>query len=282
MNYYEELGIEPSATEEEIARAHRRLARLMHPDQHVDDDVKKLAETQMRRLNAIVEVLTNPEKRQQYDGQLQAKATAPMSATSSQAVVKPNTTIPAAMAPPPSFTLGLRRIWRFLPWWVWSTVGALAMTFAISWMVADYSGSSFGNRPTDYVRPKDATENKAENQPESDAQAAAPVKRHSPLAALNRILAAMEASKPKTAPAKPKVNPETANLEPTTSKPENETTVAKAAGPSETELAEADTAKATTPPAAEKEVPAPSTPKTTEAQSPERVYQWKRKPRQRR
>jgi curved DNA-binding protein CbpA len=198
MNYYEELGIDPSATEEEIGRAHRRLARLMHPDQQVDDAVKKLAETQMRRLNAIVEVLTNPEKRQLYDEQLQGKAIAPASGGGGYAAAK-STTLPP-MAPPPSFRLGLRRIWRALPWWVWSTAGALAMTFAISWMVADYSGGSFENRPTDYVRPKDETASKEQKQPEPERLPTDTRGQHNALAALNRILAAIEAEKPAHAP----------------------------------------------------------------------------------
>jgi curved DNA-binding protein CbpA len=198
MNYYEELGIDPSAAEEEIARAHRRLAKLLHPDQQVDDAVKKLAETQMRRLNAIVEVLTNPEKRQQYDEQLQGKALAPVGGSGGYAAPK-STTLPP-MAPPPNFRLGLRRIWRALPWWVWSTAGALAMTFAISWMVADYSGGSFDNRPTDYVRPKDETASKEQKQPEPERLPAAARQQHNALAALNRILAAMEAQKPSAVP----------------------------------------------------------------------------------
>ena len=45
MNYYEELGIRPDADEEEIRKAHRRLVKLMHPDQHRDQGMKQLAET---------------------------------------------------------------------------------------------------------------------------------------------------------------------------------------------------------------------------------------------
>lgn len=267
MNYYEELGIEPSATEEEIGRAHRRLARLMHPDQHVDDDVKKLAETQMRRLNAIVEVLTNPEKRQLYDEQLHVKATAPIGGANPQAVAKTNTTIPA-LAPPPSFTLGLRRIWRSLPWWVWSTAGALAMTFAISWMVADYSGSSFENRPTDYVRPKDATENKAENQPEPDRLAAAPARPHNPLAALNRILAAMEEAKAKRAAAKPEPNPLPSNVEPKTDNTESNAELAKAAAPAAAEPVEPEPVRISIPSGPEKpDNPNTPAPKASQTQA---------------
>jgi curved DNA-binding protein CbpA len=70
MDYYEELGITPSATLEDIHRAHRRLSKLLHPDQQTDDAMKQLAETQMRRLNAIVGILSDPELRHQYDNQL--------------------------------------------------------------------------------------------------------------------------------------------------------------------------------------------------------------------
>jgi hypothetical protein len=100
------------------------------------------------------------------------------------------------MQPPSSFASGLRGIWRALPWWVWSTGGALAMTFVISWMVADYSGSSFGNRPTDYVRPKDSTENKDQKPTDTDRPITIEHPKHTALAALNRILAAMAAEKP--------------------------------------------------------------------------------------
>jgi hypothetical protein len=238
MNYYEELGIDPSASEEEIGRAHRRLAKLMHPDQQVDDDVKKLAETQMRRLNAIVEILTDPEKRQLYDEQLQGKAVALVNSGGGYAAK--NTTMPP-MAPPPSFLLGLRRIWRALPWWVWSTAGALVMTFAISWMVADYSGGSFENRPTDYVRPKDETASKDQKQPEPERLPSGTHQQHNALAALNRILAAIEAEKPAHAPkaeapvakadagkvAKEKVADSKEKKEETANNPE------KAAGPAE-------------------------------------------------
>ena len=63
MNYYEELGIRSDADEEEIRKAHRRLVKLMHPDQHRDAGMKQLAETQMRRLNSIVATLLDPEER---------------------------------------------------------------------------------------------------------------------------------------------------------------------------------------------------------------------------
>src|SRR2546429_8744679 len=76
MNYYEELGIKPDADEEEIRKAHRRLVRLMHPDQHRDPAMKQLAETQMRRLNSNVSTLLDGERRPENGGQLRARLTA--------------------------------------------------------------------------------------------------------------------------------------------------------------------------------------------------------------
>ena len=67
MNYYEELGIDPSASVEEIRSAYRALARMVHPDHQQDLHYKHLAERQMRRLNEIFEMLSSPEKRKQYD-----------------------------------------------------------------------------------------------------------------------------------------------------------------------------------------------------------------------
>jgi hypothetical protein len=122
MNYYEELGIRADADEEEIRKAHRRLVKLMHPDQHRDQALKQLAETQMRRLNSIVSTLLDPEERQEYDEQLRggdALHQAPQQST-----------------------------WRSVPWWIASTLGAIVLTVAAVWFFADRIGSGFHPRPT--------------------------------------------------------------------------------------------------------------------------------------
>lgn len=68
MTYYEELGISADASAEEIRQAHRRLVKLLHPDQHQDDDgLRRLAEIQLTRVNAIVAELLDPAARQAYD-----------------------------------------------------------------------------------------------------------------------------------------------------------------------------------------------------------------------
>src|SRR5215469_14288218 len=70
MNYYEEFGVSPSATSEEIRRAYKALARLVHPDIHSDHSLRTAAERQMKRINEIFEVLITPDKRRAYDESL--------------------------------------------------------------------------------------------------------------------------------------------------------------------------------------------------------------------
>jgi len=70
MNYYEELGLDACASDAEIKKSYKRLTLLLHPDQHLDPQIRALAETQMKRLNEIISVLTNPKKRYLYNKQL--------------------------------------------------------------------------------------------------------------------------------------------------------------------------------------------------------------------
>ncbi len=63
-DYYETLGIDKSATEKEIKRAYRKLARKHHPDLNQDDPG---AEDRFKEVNEAHEVLSDPEKRKQYD-----------------------------------------------------------------------------------------------------------------------------------------------------------------------------------------------------------------------
>jgi len=74
MNYYEEFGISPNATTEEVRQAHRALARLLHPDHFQDDHLRRLAERQMKRINGIYAILSNAELRSRYDLELQRPA----------------------------------------------------------------------------------------------------------------------------------------------------------------------------------------------------------------
>ncbi len=63
-DYYELLGIARAASAEEIKRAYRSLARTHHPD--VAED-KTAAEHHFKEINEAYEVLSDPQKRAQYD-----------------------------------------------------------------------------------------------------------------------------------------------------------------------------------------------------------------------
>lgn len=66
-DYYEVLGVDRNASEEEIKKAFRKLARQYHPDLHSDPKKKKEAEDKFKEANEAYEVLSDPERRKKYD-----------------------------------------------------------------------------------------------------------------------------------------------------------------------------------------------------------------------
>jgi curved DNA-binding protein len=64
IDYYKILGIEKTASESDIKKAYRKLARKYHPDLNPNN---KEAEKKFKEINEANEVLSNPENRQKYD-----------------------------------------------------------------------------------------------------------------------------------------------------------------------------------------------------------------------
>src|SRR5690349_3366600 len=64
IDYYKILGIEKNASEEDIKKAYRKLARKHHPDLNPND---KEAHKKFQQINEANEVLGDPEKRKKYD-----------------------------------------------------------------------------------------------------------------------------------------------------------------------------------------------------------------------
>lgn len=55
MDPYKVLGVEPSASDDEVKKAYRNLARKYHPDKYKDTDLKDMAEEKMKEVNAAYE-----------------------------------------------------------------------------------------------------------------------------------------------------------------------------------------------------------------------------------
>ena len=64
-DYYEVLGVDKSATDEELKKAFRKLAKQYHPDANPNN--KEEAEKKFKEVNEAYEVLSDKQKRSMYD-----------------------------------------------------------------------------------------------------------------------------------------------------------------------------------------------------------------------
>ena len=108
-DYYKTLGVSRSATDEEIKKAYRKLARTNHPDAGGDEE-------KFKEINEAYEVLSDAEKRSRYD----------QSAMGNGASCAPYFRSPSSGSPREA---NCTRIWCVRP--VWSRIWTSAQPSAV-------------------------------------------------------------------------------------------------------------------------------------------------------
>jgi curved DNA-binding protein CbpA len=72
MNYYEILQIDPNASEEVIRAAYRAMSKRYHPDLQQGGN-----DAMMKKINEAYEVLSDPQRRREYDAQMESRRAEP-------------------------------------------------------------------------------------------------------------------------------------------------------------------------------------------------------------
>lgn len=62
MDPYKVLGVSPSATDDEVKEAYRKLAKKYHPDQYADSPLKELADEKMKEINEAYDTITDQRR----------------------------------------------------------------------------------------------------------------------------------------------------------------------------------------------------------------------------
>ena len=62
--YYRTIGVQPDASQNDLKKAYRNLAKKYHPDLHPGDQE---AEVRFKEINEAYEILSDPDKRKEYD-----------------------------------------------------------------------------------------------------------------------------------------------------------------------------------------------------------------------
>ena len=71
LNLYEILEVSEKASKEVIDKAYRVLAKKYHPDLQTSQEAKEQAENTMKKINEAYEILSDDDKRKEYDIELQ-------------------------------------------------------------------------------------------------------------------------------------------------------------------------------------------------------------------
>jgi hypothetical protein len=158
MNYYEELGLTSDATAPEIRHAYRVAARLVHPDGHADEPVRAMAERQMKRLNEMLAILTDPQRRYEYDLALEDVARLPVLGPAAPGPAASNSGV--HWQRPVELTLPSEPWWTRAPEWAQSTMRngfwiflAMVMLCVGLWYLADMPSTPVTRAQTEQPPP---------------------------------------------------------------------------------------------------------------------------------
>ncbi len=100
-SHYQVLGVQPDASEREIKRAYRRLARKLHPDKATDAEESQRLEIEFTQISTAYNILKDREKRKEYEARM-SKDSAQSVATASSATSTAASSAGAKNGPQPS------------------------------------------------------------------------------------------------------------------------------------------------------------------------------------